>query len=240
MKCAVSVLTLAACGRLGFEVNDARRDSAPGDATSDADPLSQGLLLQFAFDSDGLLVDRAKQHPATCSSCPTAVVGRIGDGAARFAATDCVTIADPGDLEPAQLTIAAWVAPSTAQFSTVIGKTFHGDTGMSNSIEMGEQNNTDTWNVYLVGASVGTPAQLGGWHHLAGVVDASTVTFYVDGAPVGSNAVSPPTYTTEPFRIGCDLDVNMLSSFFQGDLDDIRLYDRTLSAEQIAALIALP
>ena len=41
---------------------------------------------------------------------------------------------------------------------------------------------------------------------------------------------------SDPFRIGCDMDGGVILSYYGGSLDDVRLYDRPLSAAEIATL----
>lgn len=77
------------------------------------------------------------------------------------------------------------------------------------------------------------------WHHLAVVYDRTTdiVTFYIDGEPAGTNSISK-LQDTYPFnwtqgRIGGDIDG---PPYYQGLVDDARIYDHALSASEIAAL----
>jgi hypothetical protein len=78
-----------------------------------------------------------------------------------------------------------------------------------------------------------------GWHPLAVVIDGTTTTLqlYIDGVLVASG----PT-TTLPKDLGSTTQ-NWVGrsqftadAYFQGDLDDLRIYDRTLSAGEIRDL----
>ncbi|UCF43879.1 MAG: hypothetical protein JSV99_02860, partial [Planctomycetota bacterium] len=77
------------------------------------------------------------------------------------------------------------------------------------------------------------------WHHAAAVFDRTDViTVYVDGEVV---ATSPPISevgdidNTQPFAIGARLYASIVA-YFKGALDDVRVYSRTLSAEEIQQL----
>ncbi|MPZ84303.1 MAG: hypothetical protein GEV28_29465 [Actinophytocola sp.] len=79
---------------------------------------------------------------------------------------------------------------------------------------------------------------VGEWHHLAGTFDGERVTLYLDGVMVASTAakgsLGPATGTN--LIVGADpVDPE---SKFTGAVDDVRLYDRGLSAAEIAELFA--
>jgi hypothetical protein len=81
----------------------------------------------------------------------------------------------------------------------------------------------------------------GQWHHLAGVVDntAKTVTLYVDGLPVGSTPYTgnPRDYGTLPYYIGTsNHDASAYNWYFDGMIDDVRIFDRALSATEVETL----
>jgi large repetitive protein len=75
----------------------------------------------------------------------------------------------------------------------------------------------------------------GQWHHLVGVYDGQRVALYVDGALESSVSASGPlALNTEPVWLG-----NSSASraqFFNGAMDDVRLYGFGLSEEEIKAL----
>jgi hypothetical protein len=89
------------------------------------------------------------------------------------------------------------------------------------------------------------PVVPGVWIHFLAVVDtgAMTITWYKNGvfrdqdsfAP-GSSFPVTPANGTEPFRIG----TRAFESFFAGAVDDIRVYDRVLSAGEAQALFLEP
>ena len=72
---------------------------------------------------------------------------------------------------------------------------------------------------------------LNAWTHLAATYDGATLRLYVNGAQVGSKAVSGAIATsTGPLRIGGD---SIWGEYFSGLLDDVRVYKRALSASEI-------
>ncbi len=88
----------------------------------------------------------------------------------------------------------------------------------------------------------------GEWHHVAAVLeddgtpDVSEVKLYVDGRldPIaaGGRPRAIDTSSGGEFRIAYDL--NNTARSYQGLMDDVRIYDRALSADDIQALIQNP
>ena len=74
---------------------------------------------------------------------------------------------------------------------------------------------------------------LGTWYHVAAVVQGSNVSFYINGKLDGSKARTiAATTTTDPLAFG----YGGWNDHYPGVLDDIRIYNRPLSAEEIAEL----
>lgn len=76
----------------------------------------------------------------------------------------------------------------------------------------------------------------GQWYHVAMTYDGSTVRLYLDGQEVNSAEVDggPIDYSPLPlaFNIGRYYDTNE-ERFFQGDIDEVRIWDRALSCFEI-------
>ena len=76
-----------------------------------------------------------------------------------------------------------------------------------------------------------------GWHHLVGVYDPSlssdNVKLYVDGKQIGETAdfTGKISISDYPLYIGC-----VSGQYFSGIIDEVRIYNRALSPEEIKAL----
>ncbi len=71
------------------------------------------------------------------------------------------------------------------------------------------------------------------WTHLAYVRDGGSAVFYVNGALTGSPLTIPlETPTGLPFYIGGENGA-LPSEFFEGGIDDVRIYDIALTQAQI-------
>nr|WP_042190733.1 LamG-like jellyroll fold domain-containing protein [Kibdelosporangium sp. MJ126-NF4]CEL19549.1 serine/threonine protein kinase [Kibdelosporangium sp. MJ126-NF4]CTQ94651.1 serine/threonine protein kinase [Kibdelosporangium sp. MJ126-NF4] len=87
------------------------------------------------------------------------------------------------------------------------------------------------------------PAVVGRWTHLAGVFDKSTTTMslYVDGVKQQQTAQNPtPWNATGPVQIGRALAARNKVDFFRGAVDDVRIYDRMLSEQELHDLAGVP
>jgi hypothetical protein len=77
------------------------------------------------------------------------------------------------------------------------------------------------------------------WRHVASTYDGTTLRVYVNGTPSGSMAVSgAPCVSGEPLAVGAKNNPTkgLLEAFWDGKLDDVRVYDRALSAAEIKQL----
>ena len=85
----------------------------------------------------------------------------------------------------------------------------------------------------VLSANMGTALTANAWTHLAIVFSGTQVQFYANGA---LKATAPMTATLtargNEFRLGSD---NSNSQFFKGTLDDVRVYNRTLTAAEVTA-----
>ena len=86
----------------------------------------------------------------------------------------------------------------------------------------------------LVSESVITDEQ---WHHVGFIWEGSHRHLYVDGTEVAkeTNTLAPLKSATGGLYIGAGKNLDA-GTFFSGPLDDIRIYNQPLTAEQIAAM----
>jgi hypothetical protein len=85
--------------------------------------------------------------------------------------------------------------------------------------------------------NVGSGAINNQWHFLVATIDGSTCRFYVDGSLVGSVA-SPDVenLTTAMYLLGYG---NTMETKWHGAIDDLRFYNRTITAAEVQALFNL-
>jgi hypothetical protein len=75
------------------------------------------------------------------------------------------------------------------------------------------------------------------WYSVAAVSQSGTCSIYVNGSLAGSGSVNPPTYPTD-FEIGTHSQ-NGGTDFWGGSIDDVRLYNRALSSNEVSQLFNL-
>jgi hypothetical protein len=73
---------------------------------------------------------------------------------------------------------------------------------------------------------------LNAWHHVCYVFDGIENRLYIDGTLAGSSTIAPTVAATTSLQIGHGPDE---SGYFQGRIDEIRIYNRTLNADEIVA-----
>lgn len=83
-----------------------------------------------------------------------------------------------------------------------------------------------------------THSPAGVWTQLLGSYDANTddMRLYVNGAWVATTTFAAPFYGGGPTQIGAGSYDGAPASFFPGQIDDVQLYDRALSASEAAAM----
>ncbi|MCP4536695.1 MAG: PKD domain-containing protein, partial [Chloroflexi bacterium] len=82
----------------------------------------------------------------------------------------------------------------------------------------------------------------GTWYHVAGVFDAQmqTLSIYLDGELASSRSVNYDhiNSSTAPFMLGANMQNGSVTQYFDGVLDEWRVYDRVLSQAEIHSLMS--
>jgi hypothetical protein len=229
----------------------ARARDAAGNTTT-ATPVnvvvsnsSTGLIAAYNFNegSGTTITDRAGLgHTGTISGATWSTAGKNGGALSFDGVNDMVTVNDANDLDfTTAMTLEAWVFPTASgsgSWRTVLIK----ERANGEVYNLYSNADTDVPTVYVVrsaqpGSALdarGTSAvPLNAWTHLAVTYDNTTLRLFVNGVQVGTAAVAGPLLTsTGALRIGGN---SIWGEFFQGRIDDIRLYGRALSAAEIQA-----
>jgi len=75
----------------------------------------------------------------------------------------------------------------------------------------------------------------GRWHFFAVTYDGTTVRLYVDAMDQGSRALALDTGDSQ-LNIGRAISMRMTPEYFNGDLDELRVFNRALTAQQVQGL----
>ena len=159
----------------------------------------------------------------------------VHDTAAVFDGASGVRLPD-GLLAGTTYSVALWVKPEQlTQFTT----TFFGARDPNSWVSLVPigpgGNQTMVWSgTAWYDASTGMQIPAGTWTHLAFTVDEGAIKVYVDGVQKFSGINFPNVFTTTggSFALG----VNWWDAPYQGQMDDLRIYEFALTAAEIAAL----
>ncbi len=198
-----------------------------------------GLIGHWRFDdgSGTTAIDSSvSSNPGTLVNGPTWTAGRVG-GAVSFDGTDdYVTVANEATYDvTGNLTVAAWIKVDTftKQWQSIVTK---GDSAW----RLLRNNLTDA----LCFAGTGLTADTvygtrnvndGQWHHAVGVYDGTRLSLYVDGT-LDASAASTGAIGTNNYNVFIGENAQATGRQFDGLIDDVRVYNRALSATDVSAL----
>lgn len=133
-------------------------------------------------------------------------------------------------------TISVWfnytAVPSTTAIQTLVSLTDSQDASFSRLNVGIRWGNLAAWkdgNEPLVTRAAPNP----GWHHAVYTFDGTTHTLYLDGTRVAYTTMNQDMNVIRRVRIGANHDRMEL---FAGDIDDVRIYNRALTASEVTAL----
>ncbi len=207
-----------------------------------------GLVAYFPLEeSAGLTVKNLCEtdKAGTIEGKLTSTEGRLGR-ALEFDGTTHIAAGEVGAFEGDRaFSSSVWIYPTSRDVSTVLSK-------------MDDANSFRGYDVILEGNKVSahfvhhwpdrgfnvvtkTPIKLNAWHHLAvtydGSREATGVKIYVDGQSqeldiLTNNKLDGTLLTDKPFHIG----QRSSSAPFQGRIDEVRLYTKALTPEEVVQL----
>jgi hypothetical protein len=155
---------------------------------------------------------------------------------------DWVTVADASSLDlTTGMTLEAWVnSTARAGFETVVIK--EAGTEAAYALYGNDLNNAPTTWVFDGASYFSAPAAislpLNRWSHLAATYDATMLRLYVNGVLTASvPAGGPLVASSDPLRLGGN---SISGEWFAGSIDDVRVYNRVLSAAEIEADMDTP
>ncbi|HUA66530.1 MAG TPA: LamG-like jellyroll fold domain-containing protein [Alphaproteobacteria bacterium] len=196
-----------------------------------------GLVAVYGFnEASGTIATDASGNGnnGTISGATRTPSGKYG-GALVFNGTNAVvTINSSATLQlSTAMTLEAWVNPSVVD-STWRDVIYKGQDnyyleGTSGNGKVPAIGGTFGGSDTVLDGTGGLPTNT--WSYLAATYDGITTRLYVNGVQVASQAQTGPIATsTNPLQIGGD---SFYGQFFQGIIDEVRIYDVALTAAQI-------
>jgi hypothetical protein len=182
-----------------------------------------------------------KGHDGTLVNGPTPVAGKNGNalrfnGGNQWVDTGSSILDTTGNYS-----VSAWVQidnPGNA-YETVVSQDSAG--GSSEFfLQYSGQDHRFAFSAVGIRALAPTAPNPGQWYHLVGVRDAphSQLLLYVDGRLAGAVAYCPGSAATGHTIIGRGQYEGKQMDFWGGSIDEAHVYDRALSADEIAGLYA--
>ena len=237
-------------GDSGFDLNDLNADGrtimqrAIEWASSVAEPKQPIAHWKLDETSGTTAVDSEGGHDGSLVNGPLWTSGQVGGALDFDGVNDHVRIPHDDALSLTEsITISAWVNASSFgnSYQTIVAKD---GGGAVSTFYFG------TWRQELVFGffagsafrevfTTGLGLQAGNWYHLAATFDnnADSVVLYVDGVEVHNGAM-----TFSPSAVNADASIGRTpdGEYWRGRLDDVRIYDDLLGADDIAELATPP
>ena len=259
--------TFAGVDTFGYSIADVLGGTASADvsvtvtAPAPPPPGGSGLVAAFGFEeASGLTAVNSSNaaYNGTILQAARVAAGKIGRGLSFDGVNDWVTVNDitasPLDLTTG-MTIEAWVNPAAMSgWETVVLKERgaagtgllsyalyahdgapqgNGFAGPAGYLRPAPANSTTDQGVRQASH---TAIPLNTWTHLATTYDGASQRFYINGVLVATRAQTGSIAVgNQPLRIGGN---NVSGEFFRGIIDEVRVYNRALSAADITADMA--
>src|SRR6266550_3488691 len=200
--------------------------------------LPAGLVAAYAFDEGaGTTTSDASgsANTATISGATWNVNGKFGKALSFNGSSSLLTVPDAASLDlTTGMTLEAWLYPTTLSgWRTAILKRTTSGLAYSLYAHNNDPQPATTINVGGSDVSAAGPSALplNSWSHLAATYDGTTMRLYVNGVQVGTHAVSGSITTSNgQLSIGGN---NVWGEYFAGLIDEVRVYNRALSAGEI-------
>lgn len=217
---------------------------ASSQSLTEGSSLASGLVGHWTFDGKDMTSNVAdasgngNDGALTGQAATTTAVGKLGQALEFDGSDDQISVPSFSDISGSPLTIAAWVKPSTSDCDTAsdcmivtIGENSELQFGTNDGTEIRfcrDFPNCVTANISNYEVDV--------WQHFTFVVDGSTCYMYKNGSLLNSAGSCSGTAAGN-LVIGDHGAAGTRA--FGGELDDLRIYDRALSVDEVAALYNL-
>jgi hypothetical protein len=234
----VKVSGLSAGQKYAWRVDEVAKDGAVQKGPLWSLTLRDPLIAHWKLDETegpAVLDASGKNHNGSVFGNPDWRPSDMG-GVLSFDGSSYVDVGDLQLAEPVSaLTLAAWfkVDVFDKDCQAIVTK---GDAswrlsrdGQTSALHFA-CNGLEKW--YLTGK---TPVDDGQWHHAAAVYDGTRMSLYVDGRLDASESVTGRLrQDDQPVRIGANS--QMADRLWKGMIDDVRIYEYALNADQVQQL----
>ena len=222
-------------------------------STPACDPPPPGLISWWRGENnanDALGANNGALSPSGAGYAP----GLVSEAFQFDGTNGYVSVPDAASLKPANVTVEGWVwldpnLPSNTGGEQIVFKKntwsawFEGYSLLKLPVANGDGTSSERFQFVVsrdgdqVVINSQTIAQRGVWYHVAATYDGNQLVLYVNGVPEASAVAGfPLDYDTTPLYIGTTGTWQPYLNMFGGLIDEMSLYDRALSSNEIAAI----
>jgi concanavalin A-like lectin/glucanase superfamily protein len=223
-------------------VDDIRLYPKTSEFVTPVDPDPAGLILHYALDegSGSVATDSSGSgNNGTIEGSPAWIPGVSGTALGFDGSRNYVTTGKSLLNDLTEFTIACWLKGNLS-----LGNR-SGLVGQNDCVEYGVVS-ANTIEIYTAGGgTVDLPWPYDAnadWHSVVAVGDGTSITMYLDGkVEISGGTAVTNTYGTSdfPVNIGGGGVFDATDNWFTGDVDEIAIYQRALSAAEVAGLAGL-
>jgi len=210
--------------------------------------INSGLVALWKFDegTGTIAYDSAGDNDGNLINGPVWTTGQIGGGLRFDGVNDYVEVPYDDSIGPGYITLSAWVRPDIkSRVMVLIGKSKYSDSSSEQYDLVINTGGTPYSSIKRNSScAIGQgwyPVNslhnitVGQWHLITSTWDGSVFKIYVDGELDNSNTSVPPGFIDYcpggTLRFGIWWSQGQLP--FQGVMDDVRIYNRALTAEEV-------
>lgn len=217
--------------------------SAPARGTTKITGTQTNAVASYGFEEAAgtSVVDQTGPNDGTLDNGVTRTnTGRFGRAVSFDAVDDVVTIPDNPSLQlTTGMTLSAWVRPSAiTDWRTIIFK--EGNGGLSYALYGNTDQDHPAALIRNTAARGTTDLAPNTWTHLAATYDNATIRLFVNGAQVGSTPAPAGTLAAGAGPLTFGANRVWASERFRGLIDEVRVYNRALSATEITTDMGKP
>ncbi len=196
---------------------------------------ASGITAKDSATADGV-------QNGTLINAPIWTIGKVGGAIFLNGINQYIGVPDSASVDlTSPFTLAAWVKPAVVitNFRSIIVKnyTYFLYAGSNTYCATGAPIGGISDGVSTTVACTPTPLAANIWAHLVLTFDGTTLRLYKDGMQVATALSSvSPVNTTGILQIGA----SQFGEYLNGTIDDVRLYNRALSASEIQSIMVPP
>ena len=200
----------------------------------------QGLVLELLLDGDALDTSGNGYHGQVEGAAPAADrAGRSGM-AYRFDGDDWIVVTPPPPLGDGELTVSLWARYDRGEFgwwnNCLLAQDDGDDGGDRRIIQLSTTSRSICWHRMGERDAVSpVPLTEEAWHHVVASFDGRRHRLYVDGLLHDSRYGGLGQHESEPLYLGRKGSEEW-DFTFRGVLDDVRVYNRALSIDEVLSL----